>query len=120
MSLAQTKLKNTELKKPDVDRLVRRAQFYEDSGNYKRAEQLLSKVIALGESDSELDRLLVAESLHDAGLLNICLDDLTKAKSLLQKSLAIRIELLGPEHPESLDTSDALRFTESEPLELIG
>jgi hypothetical protein len=109
-----------KIEQTEVDSLIASAQFFEDSGNYKRAEHLLSEAIRVTERNPNFDRLLLAEYLHNVGLLNICLDELSKAKMYLKKSIAIRLELLGPRHSDTLDSQEALLSAEAERLELIS
>jgi len=98
----------------EVLQLKAKAQYYEEVGDYDKAERLLSRAIALKERSLGTEHPAMAEDLYKLGMLNLALEDHERAQELLVKSLGIRRQQLGANHPEVLETLNAIALVQLE------
>lgn len=94
--------------------LKSKAQYYEEVGDYDRAERLLSRAVALKERSLGAEHPAMAADLHTLGMLNLALENHDRAEELLVKALGIRRQQLGANHPEVLETLNAIALVQME------
>jgi tetratricopeptide (TPR) repeat protein len=92
----------------EILRLKQQALYYEDVGDYDKAEALFSRAVALKERSLGADHLAMAEDLHKLGLLNLALNDHMRAEELLGRALSIKRQNLGADHPDVIETMRAI------------
>ncbi len=89
------------------------SEYFEERGDYLRAERLLKKVVdAQQEAGCKTEEF--ATDLYNLGLLNLALDKYDIAHDFLLDSLAIRMTLRHQRHPEILEVLDALSMAAAE------
>jgi tetratricopeptide (TPR) repeat protein len=81
---------------------------YESLGLFTEAEALLEKSWSVRSEALGPDDPLVAQSLHQLGVVNLDRGHYERARELLQKALSIRESTLGPEHPSVGNTLNSL------------
>lgn len=94
--------------------LKHKAQFYEEVGDYDKAEMLLTRAIALKERSLGADHPAMAADLHALAMLNLAMEKHDRAEELLVKALGIRRQQLGANHPEVLETINAIALVQLE------
>jgi tetratricopeptide (TPR) repeat protein len=82
-----------------------------DRGDYRRAEELQRKALALFESKLGRDELWTLSCAHDLGLTLIELWKFYEAENLFRRVLAGRKRQLTPDHRDTLRTMNALGVT---------
>ncbi len=95
-----------------------------DQGNYRAAEPLAQKALAIREKWLGPDHLEVAQSLNILAELYSELNKQPEARLLYQRALRIREQALGPNHPDVAQSLNYLailakeqgNFREAEPL----
>jgi len=92
-------------------RLNYEASALYDRGDYRRAEELQRKALALFESILGRDELWTLACAHDLGLTLIELWKFAEAEELFRRVLAGRKRQLKPDHRDILRTMNALGVT---------
>lgn len=98
----------------EVLSLKNRAHYYEEVGDYEKAERLLSRAVAMKERSLGPDHPAMAEDLHNLGLLNLALEKHDRAEELLVRALGIRRQQLGANHPDVFETLNAIALVQLE------
>ena len=98
----------------EVLQLKTKAQYYEEVGDYDKAERLLSRAVALKERSLGSDHAAMAEDFHKLGMLNLALENHDRAEELLVRALGIRRQQLGANHPDVLETLNAISLVHLE------
>lgn len=98
-----------------ADELREEAQHQEDIGNYEEAERVLSESLLLRKENLGDTHLEVAEDYYNLGLLNMALDNNSRAESLLLRSLLIRRLQFDSDHPDVKDAVNMLAVIHDEP-----
>jgi tetratricopeptide (TPR) repeat protein len=98
----------------EVLQLKTKAQYYEEVGDYDKAEKLLSRAVALKERSLGAEHQALASDLHALGMLNLSLQNHDRAEELLVRALGIRRQHLGANHPDVLDTLNAIALVQME------
>lgn len=98
-----------------ADELRAEAQQHEDTGNYAEAERVLSESLLLRKENLGDTHLEVAEDYYNLGLLNMALDNNSRAESLLLRSLLIRRLEFDSDHPDVQDAVNMLALIHDEP-----
>jgi tetratricopeptide (TPR) repeat protein len=98
----------------EVLQLKSKAQYYEEVGDYDKAERLLSRAVALKERSLGSDHAAMAEDLHKLGMLNSALDNHERAQELLVRALGIKRQQYGANHPDVLETLNAIALVQLE------
>jgi tetratricopeptide (TPR) repeat protein len=94
-----------------IVRLTYEASALYDKGDYRRAEELQRKALALFEDTVGQDGLWTLACAHDLGLTLIELWKFTEAEELFRRVLAGRKKQLKPDHRDVLRTMNALGVT---------
>jgi tetratricopeptide (TPR) repeat protein len=94
--------------------LKHKAKFYEEVGDYERAEKLLSRAIALKERSVGAEHPAMAADLHALAMLNLAMEKHDRAEELLVKALGIRRQEFGANHPDVLETINAIALVQME------
>ncbi len=98
----------------EILQLKQQSQYYEEVGDYDKAEILLSRAVAMKERSLGPDHPALAEDLHRLGMLNSELNDYDRAEELLVRALAIKRQNLGAEHPDVVETLNAIKLVQLE------
>ncbi len=94
-----------------IARLSNEASTLYDEGDYRRAEELQRKALALFKGTRRQDELWTLACAHDLGLTLIELWKFDEAEYIFRRVLAGRKKLLTPDHRDSLRTMNALGVT---------
>lgn len=81
------------------------------SGKYRVAERLASKSKEILETNSDLDPVLLLDSLYVLGLVLKCQGKYKQSEELLRRALAGTLKEYGSESPETLNCMDGLAAT---------
>jgi tetratricopeptide (TPR) repeat protein len=98
----------------EILQLKQKSQYYEEVGDYDKAEVLLSRAVAMKERSLGANHPALAEDLHRLGMLNLSLNDHKKAEELLVRALEIKRQNLGANHPDVLETLSAIALVQLE------
>lgn len=92
----------------EAERLGTLAQYYEDMGDYLKAESLLTESLELRQRQLGANHLDLAGDFYNLGLLNLAMDKNERAEKLLIRCLLIRRLHFDSEHPDVVDALEAL------------
>lgn len=98
----------------EILQLKQQSLYYEEVGDYDKAESLLSRAVAMKERSLGAEHPAMAEDLHRLGMLNLSLGDHIKAEELLVRALGIKRQNLGADHPEVVETLNAITLVQLE------
>jgi len=98
----------------EILQLKQQSLYYEEVGDYDKAEILLSRAVAMKERSLGPDHPALAEDLHRLGMLNSALSDHERAEELLVRALAIKRQHLGAEDPDVVETLNAIKLVQLE------
>jgi tetratricopeptide (TPR) repeat protein len=80
--------------------LNRLGSLEQDQTHYREAERLYRRAIQVWESQPGVPDIGLAQALNNLGSLYLEMGQPARAKGLRLRSLNIRVQLLGPEHPD--------------------
>jgi tetratricopeptide (TPR) repeat protein len=83
--------------------LKRLGELYLEKGDYDTAEMLFRRAISIEEVQAP-NSVALAEDFYNLGLLLSVSNKNCEAQSLLMKAWKIERDILGPMHPETLET----------------
>jgi tetratricopeptide (TPR) repeat protein len=83
-------------------------EWYEENGDYESAELMLRSAILMEEQLVGEDSLELVTDLHNLGLLCYALEKYEEAEALLRRAWMIETQKLGPMHPDTLATLNAI------------
>ena len=98
----------------DIDRALRItlinhvAAYLSNCAHYNEAEPLLRRAIEIGEQATNCGHVIVAETLHNLGLLYLKQGKYEQAEAIHRQMLELRTKLLGAEHPNTLHSMNNL------------
>jgi CHAT domain-containing protein/tetratricopeptide (TPR) repeat protein len=92
----------------DPKQLSARAQELIDRGQYKEAETLQYRVVAIHEKTLGKENPITATSLSNLGNVVYLQGKLKEAEAVHRRVLAIREKVLGPEHPDTATSMNNL------------
>ena len=92
----------------DPKQLSARAQELIDRGQYKEAESLQYRVVAIHEKTLGKEHPISATSLSNLGNVLYLQGKLKEAEAVHRRVLAIREKVLGPEHPDTATSMNNL------------
>ncbi len=92
----------------DPKQLSARAQELIDRGQYKEAETLQYRVVAIHEKTLGKEHPITATSLSNLGNVVYLQGKLKEAEAVHRRVLAIREKVLGPEHPDTATSMNNL------------
>jgi tetratricopeptide (TPR) repeat protein len=76
------------------------ADIYYENGEYKKAQPLFEKALAIREERLEDDHWTIPHAMNNLGLVSQALGEYNKAQPLFEKALAIREKTLDVAHPD--------------------
>jgi tetratricopeptide (TPR) repeat protein len=76
------------------------ADIYYENGEYKKAQPLFEKALAIREERLEDDHWTIPHAMNNLGLVSQALGEYNKAQPLFEKALAIRENTLDATHPD--------------------
>jgi tetratricopeptide (TPR) repeat protein len=91
-----------------VIELKRLGDHYEELGDYESAELLFRNALTVQESEVGEEHQSLAVDLYNLGLLCYSLEKYNDAETFLMRAWAIERRCLGPMHPNTLATLEAL------------
>jgi tetratricopeptide (TPR) repeat protein len=87
----------------DVYELKRLGELYLEKGDYHAAEMLFRRAISVEELRAP-NTVSLAQDLYNYGLVCSVLGNLKDAQNSLMRAWSIERTILGPMHPETLET----------------
>lgn len=91
----------------DVYELKRLGELYLEKGDYQTAEMLFRKAIGVEEMRAP-NTVSLAQDLYNYGLICSALGNLRDAQNSLMRAWSIERTILGPMHPETMETLKSL------------
>jgi tetratricopeptide (TPR) repeat protein len=83
--------------------LKRLGELYLEKGDYDTAEMLFRRAVSIDEAEAP-NSVTLAEDFYNLGLLLSATNKLCEAQTMLMKAWKIERSVLGPMHPETLET----------------
>lgn len=87
----------------DAFELKRLGELYLEKGDYETAEMLIRRALTIEEMKAP-NSVALAEDLYNYGLLCSAMGNKTEAQNSLMKAWKIERTILGPMHPDTMET----------------
>ncbi|HEY9684421.1 MAG TPA: tetratricopeptide repeat protein [Oculatellaceae cyanobacterium] len=93
--------------------LKRLGELYLEKGDYETAEMLFRRAISIEEVQTP-NSVALAEDFYNLGLLLSVSNKKSEAQSMLMKAWKIERSILGPMHPETVETFKTMTEIDNE------